>query len=108
MIIAVVALYLTGTFVIGLISRRRTRSREDFYVAGRSMGLLATTSSLTATGIGGSATIVAAIYIYTRGLPGIWMNLGAGLGLIGLGALLAGRIRKIKACSFRRQPIARN
>ena len=100
MIITIVVLYLTGTVVIGLLSHRKTRSREDFYVAGKSMGLTATTSSLTATGIGGSATIVAAIYVYTRGLPGIWMNLAAGLGLIGLGVLFAGKVRRIGAFSL--------
>ena len=98
--IVIVLISLGCSMVIGLFSGLKTKNRSDFYVAGRRLGLLATTSSLTATGIGGSATIVAAVYVYTRGLPGIWMNLAAGLGLILLGLLLAGRVREMGVYSL--------
>ena len=98
--IVIVLLSLTVSILIGILTRRITNNRADFFVAGRSLGIWATTSSLTATGIGGSATIVAAVYVYTRGLPGVWMNIAAGLGLILLGTILAEKVRGLGVFSL--------
>lgn len=98
--IIIIILYLVILSSIGVLSTKLVKNKSDFFVANRKLGLLTTVSSLTSTGIGGSATIVASIYVYTRGLPGIWMNLSAGLGLILLGFTFAAKVRRMKAFSL--------
>ncbi|MBA7653373.1 Sodium/pantothenate symporter [subsurface metagenome] len=98
--IIVIISYLAILFLIGVLSSRIISNTSDFLVANRKLGLLTTVSSLTSTGIGGSATIVAIIYVYTRGLPGIWMNFSAGLGLILLGFTFAVKVRSMETFSL--------
>ncbi|MCH8828006.1 MAG: hypothetical protein IID45_00355 [Planctomycetes bacterium] len=45
----VLALYLTGIFAIGIISSRQQKTSEDFFLAGRSMGLIPIGLSLCMT-----------------------------------------------------------
>ncbi len=85
-------LYFLAVFSIGWRYSKQLRSVRYYFVANRSLGFLPSTASLSATGIGGSATLVATAYIYQFGLAGIWMNLGSAIGLYFLGLLLARKV----------------
>lgn len=95
-----VALYLILMFIAGAYYSRKTQSLEDFFVAGRKLGLAAASSTIAATTIGASATIVVAKVIYDSGLPGIWYDLAGGLGLIVLGLAFAGTVRRFGVYSL--------
>ena len=86
--------YLFILIIIGLISSRIVKSSNGFFLADRSIGWLTLTATITATTVGGSATIVAGGRIYAQGLPALWYDLGGGLGLIILGLFLANKVRK--------------
>ncbi len=86
--------YLFILILIGLISSRIVKSSKGFFLADRSIGWLALTATITATTVGGSATIVAGGRIYAQGLPALWYDIGGGLGLIILGFFLANKVRK--------------
>jgi SSS family solute:Na+ symporter len=70
------------------------KSEKGFFLADRSIGWLTLTATITATTVGGSATIVAGGRIYAQGLPALWYDIGGGLGLIILGLFLANKVRK--------------
>jgi len=93
LVLAGLALYLIAVAVTGLLARRRSAGEAGFYLAGRALGPLTATSSLAATVVGGSALILVAGQVFARGLPGVWIDLAGGIGLIILGLLLAGRVR---------------
>lgn len=89
----VVAIYFAAMIAIGLVSRRRARGSDSFFVAGRSGSSLFITGSLLATIIGGSAIMVTSSLGFTRGLSGAWWLLVGSAGLIALGVFLAKKVR---------------
>jgi len=90
----VIATYFAAMIAIGLVSRRRARGADNFFVAGRSGSSLFITGSLLATIIGGSAIMVTSSLSFTRGLTGIWWLLVGSIGLIFLGIFLAKKVRE--------------
>ena len=98
--ILILALYFAVFFLIGVLTHRYSKTESDFFLADHRLGLLTTTSSLTATGIGGSATVASLLYVYRYGFSVIWMNLVAGLGLLLLGFFYASRIRALNVYSL--------
>jgi SSS family solute:Na+ symporter len=86
--------YLLFLLLLGWYLRRRGGTKEGFFIAGRKLGFLAVSSTLSATVIGGSATLVAASYVYKRGIAGISLDLAGGIGLVLLGLTLARRVRR--------------
>jgi len=100
MLLYYVAFYMVLMFLMGAYFSRRIKSTGDFYVAGRKLGLAAASSTIAATTIGGSATIVVAKVIYESGLPGIWYDLAGGVGLIVLGLAFAASVRRFGVYSL--------
>ena len=92
--LTVVAIYFVAMLVIGLVSRRRARGSDNFFVAGRSGTSLFITGSLLATIIGGSAVMVTSSLGFSRGLSGAWWLLVGSAGLIALGIFLARKVRE--------------
>jgi SSS family solute:Na+ symporter len=90
----IVAAYFLAMIAIGLVSRRRARGADDFFVAGRRGSALLITGSLLATIVGGSATVGMAGLGFTQGLTGAWWLLVGSVGLVFLGLFLAGKVRK--------------
>lgn len=88
---------LLGFLAAGCLSSRHARSRDEFFVAGRSGSASAIGGSLLATVIGGSATIGVAGLAYERGLTAAWWSLVGAIGLAVLGLLLAPRVRSFGA-----------
>ncbi len=90
----IIALYFSGMIAIGLVSRRKARGVDDFFVAGRKGSSLLITSSLLATIVGGSATVGMAGLGFTQGLTGAWWLLVGSVGLVVLGLFLADKVRR--------------
>ena len=86
--------YLLLLLGIGLYASRKIKTPNGFFLADRSVGRFALTATITATVVGGSATIATGALIYSSGLPGIWIDIGGGIGLIILGFTIAKMVRK--------------
>lgn len=94
LLLSVLILYLGILIIIGLIASKKAKTNKGFFLADRSLGLFPLTATITATVVGGSATIATAKLIYLYGLPSIWLDIGAAVGLIILGLTLAKLVRK--------------
>ncbi len=90
----IIAVYFAGMIAIGLVSRRKARGADDFFVAGRKGSSLFITGSLLATIVGGSATVGMAGLGFTQGLTGAWWLLVGSIGLVVLGLFFAKKVRK--------------
>ncbi|MFC1916526.1 sodium:solute symporter [Chloroflexota bacterium] len=90
----IIAVYFLGMIAIGMVSRRKARGVDDFFVAGRKGSSLFITGSLLATIVGGSATIGMAGLGFTQGLTGAWWLLVGSIGLVILGIFFAKKVRK--------------
>jgi len=94
---ALLLLCLLGFLVVGCLSSRHARSRDEFFVADRRGSAPAIGGSLLATVVGGSATIGVAGLAYDRGLTAVWWSLVGAIGLVTLGLFLAPRVRSFGA-----------
>jgi len=94
-IVAIIILsYISLITIIGIYFSKKAKSSEGFFLADRSLGWLTLAATITATTVGGSATIVAGGRIYAQGLPALWYDIGGALGLIVLGLFIAKKVRK--------------
>lgn len=80
----------------GIYAAKFVRTDTDFTVGGRKMGPVLISGSLVGSFIGGTSTIGTAQMAFEYGFCGIWFTLGAGLGCILMGLLLAGPLREKK------------
>jgi SSS family solute:Na+ symporter len=90
----IIILYLLGILAIGA-HMRKIKRLSDFFVAGRKVGTLACTATLSATIVGGSATIGMAGLGFKMGLTGAWWILVGAAGLVILAATLGKRVRRL-------------
>ena len=90
----IILLYFIVMLGIGVISHRKTKKADDFFVAGRKSSSLFVTGSLLATIIGGSATVGMAGLGFQQGLTGAWWLLVGSVGLIFLGLFFAKKVRQ--------------
>lgn len=88
-------LYIIGILMVGVLSFRRIRGAEDFFVAGRSAGTLEVTGSLLATVLGSSAILGSVNFAFGNGWAGAWFMLCASLGLSVLYPLV-GHLKRFK------------
>ncbi|MFC1938765.1 sodium:solute symporter [Chloroflexota bacterium] len=88
-----ISAYFVAMVTIGLVSRKKARGIDDFFVAGRKGGALLITGSLLATIVGGSATVGMAGLGFSRGLTGAWWLLVGSIGLVVLGLFFAKKVR---------------
>ena len=92
--LVIIAVYFAVMIAVGVVSRRRARGADDFFVAGRRGSSLFITGSLLATIVGGSAIMVTSNLGFTRGLTGAWWLLVGVIGLVVLGFFLAKKVRE--------------
>ena len=90
----IISLYFLGILIFGAASKRKARTADDFFVAGRKSSSFSVTGSLLATIIGGSATVGLAGLGFTQGLTGVWWLLVGSIGLVFLGLFFAKKVRK--------------
>lgn len=94
MLIAVVAVYLLGTLIVGAALSTRIKRASDYLLAGRNLGLALTTASLAAVQIGAGVVLGGAETGAASGLwPGVWYGIGCGMGLVLAGLVAAERLR---------------
>ncbi|MBM4432658.1 MAG: sodium:solute symporter family protein, partial [Chloroflexi bacterium] len=91
--LTIIVVYLVAVAVVGIVTRRKARGLDDFFVYGRKGSLFFITGSLVATIIGGSATVGMAGLGFSRGLTGAWWLLVGTIGLVFLGVFLAKKVR---------------
>jgi SSS family solute:Na+ symporter len=92
----VLAAYLAGMVAVGVWTRRKVVSQEEFLVAGRSVGPLLYSGTLAAIIIGGGATVGGVKLGYVYGLSGMWLVSMYGAGMIVMGLVLVPRILKLQ------------
>ena len=90
----IISAYLAAILIIGIISHRKAKKADDFFVAGRKGSALFITGSLLATIIGSSATLGMAGLGYKNGFTGAWWLLAGSAGLIILGVFFAKKVRQ--------------
>ena len=91
----IIAAYFLGVIIIGVVSRKKARGVDDFFVAGRKGSPLFITGSLLATIVGGSATVGMAGLGFTEGITGAWWLLVGSIGLVVLGLFFAEKVRRL-------------
>lgn len=90
----IIITYIAIITTIGLYTKKKITSPTSFFLANRSLKTLSLSATLTATTVGGSATIVAGGRIFADGLPALWYDLGGVIGLFILSISLAKIVRK--------------
>ena len=91
---AVVIVYFAVMLGAAYWGYRRAKTADDYLVAGRRLGHPMFIGTLSAVVLGGASTIGTVSLGYQHGLSGAALVFMIGLGLIGLGVLLAGRLAK--------------
>ena len=93
--LVLLAAYLLAVAVTGWAWRRRAaRDEASYFVADRSLSSFWGFLGLASLTTGGSTTVALAALVYTHGLSGLWLDLAGAAGLLALGLLLAGRVRR--------------
>ncbi len=93
-ILAIVCLYMVLLLGVGYVSGRMTRSREDFFLAGRSLGSWITAISSTASSESGWVVLGFVGMAFTEGVAALWTAPGCLLGYWMNLYLLAPRLRR--------------
>jgi SSS family solute:Na+ symporter len=91
---AVVIIYFAVMLGAAYWGYQRAKTADDYLVAGRRLGHPMFIGTLSAVVLGGASTIGTVSLGYQYGLSGAALVIMIGLGLIGLGVLLAGRLAK--------------
>jgi len=92
----VIGLYVCAMLALGAWALRRTRTREDYLVAGRNLGPGFYLGSMAATVLGGASTIGSVRLGYLHGISAFWLCALLGLGVIGVNLLLAKPLLQLK------------
>lgn len=94
MTVVILAVYVAVVFAFGLWMARGSQSSSRFFLAKRQLSGGLVGATLSATVVGGSATIAAGALVYSIGLPGLWLDIGGIVGLLVLGFFVSSRVRK--------------
>lgn len=97
-ILGIAAVFLAVLY-IGYRATKKTKTTEDFLMAGHSLGKIQAGFSMAATDIGGNAVVGAVAYAYACGLGGAWYNWGAVVPMFLLALFLARQLRSISVSS---------
>ncbi|KKP22550.1 MAG: hypothetical protein SZ59_C0005G0015 [candidate division TM6 bacterium GW2011_GWF2_28_16] len=85
--------------VLGLFVSRGIKTNDDYFLAGRKMGLFPLTFTLIATQVGGGMMLGTAAQSYNIGYWGILYTVGIGLGFLILGFGLASKLREFNVAT---------
>ena len=72
--IVIVICYMLILIGVGIWTARKTKTTEDFMVAGRSIGIWRFTAAMAACVIGGSLTMGSSTLAYEHGIGAIWLG----------------------------------
>lgn len=93
---ATLAVFAAAAF----ISSRRTKTADDFSVAGRSAGLVSLIGVQLGTLVGAASTMGTVQTGYNAGLTAWWYTIGSGLGILILGLVLSRTLRAAKVSTL--------
>lgn len=84
--LGMIAAYLIGTTLVGILMMRRSRAGDDWAVAGGKMGVLMIAVGIAGTRVGGAATYGVAGDVITGGVWSMWyaVNTVLALALVGI------------------------
>ena len=92
-----ILVYLACLAALGFWASTRTRSAEDFLVAGRSMPVWMCTATIIATWLGGASMLGASGQAYQGGLFAVLADpFGAALGVLLIGLFVIGSVRRMR------------
>ncbi|MGV3246681.1 sodium:solute symporter [Rothia sp. 11254D007CT] len=94
--LAIILLYLGALVFFGYLGKRRANSTEDFRVAGRRLGPLLYTGTMSAVVLGGASTVGGVGLGYTYGLSGMWLVVAIAAGVLLLSLVFAPIISRLK------------
>lgn len=83
-------------FAIGIMASRNIKTRSDFFLAGRDLGLASVTFTLIAIQLGGNMILGAAEWAYSYGMYGLLYALGMSAGFL---LLAGGFAAKLHECN---------
>ncbi|NME35867.1 MULTISPECIES: sodium:solute symporter [Fusobacterium] len=85
--------YMIVMIAIGIYCSKKIKNYEDFTVAGRNIPFWRNVHSISASAIGAGATMGVAGMVFADGISGLWLGIGAALGLLFCGLFLAKKLR---------------
>ena len=92
-ILVCVGAYMLLCIAIGLWAMRRTKSTQDFFMAGRNLGIVVTGVAMFSSTMSGFGFVGGPGLIYRMGMSSIWMIITTPIGFCFAYYLLAKRIR---------------
>jgi SSS family solute:Na+ symporter len=93
--LSLIGLYLLLVLGVGWLGWKRTKTRDDYAVAGRRLAPLMFTGTMATTVLGGAATMGSMGLGYQYGISGLWLATSLGMGLIGLSLFLVTPLLKL-------------
>ena len=93
---AVVLAYLIAMIGFGVWGRMRAKNQEDYLVAGRRLGPVLYTGTMSAVVLGGASTVGGVGLGYVHGISGMWLVACIGLGIVALSLLFAPKIQRLE------------
>lgn len=94
--LAIILLYLGALVFFGYLGKHRAKNAEDFRVAGRRLGPLLYTGTMSAVVLGGASTVGGVGLGYTYGLSGMWLVVAIATGVLLLSLIFAPIISRLK------------
>ena len=94
--VAIIVIYLLLMLGFGWWGRTRTATAADYLVAGRRLGPVFYTGTMSALVLGSASTVGGVGLGYQYGLGGIWLVVAIGVGVVLLSLLFAGRIQRLR------------
>ena len=80
---------------LALLPRKKIKTKTDYFLAGRNLGVFKATCTLIATQLGAGLLLGTSQQAYAMGLYGLLFTFGISAGLIILGCGLAGKLRSL-------------
>ena len=94
--LAIILLYLAALVFFGYMGKHQAKNTEDFRVAGRRLGPVLYTGTMSAVVLGGASTVGGVGLGYTYGLSGMWLVVAIAAGILLLSLVFAPIISRLK------------
>ncbi|HIL69985.1 MAG TPA: sodium/proline symporter, partial [Verrucomicrobia bacterium] len=88
-----VALYMALCLVVGIWALKRTKSTQDFFMAGRTLGVWITAMAVFSSTLSGFGFVGGPGLVYMMGMSSVWMVISASIGYSLSFFLLGKRLR---------------
>ncbi len=85
---------LVATIAIGLYASRRATTLNDFWVAGRSVGVFTNASAISSNYLSAASFLGVAAFIWANGFDGVWYATGFAAGYVLLLLFIASPLRR--------------